>query len=74
MLSSELRPREWQVLGLLATGATNAEIATALSLAQGTVRNVVAHLTVKLGVADRTQAALLGARAGLGPLESETAA
>jgi DNA-binding NarL/FixJ family response regulator len=62
-----LRPREWEVLNLLAIGATNAEMAYALQLAEGTIRNVVATLTFKLGVADRTQAALLAARAGLGP-------
>jgi DNA-binding NarL/FixJ family response regulator len=61
-----LRPREWDVLHLLAIGATNAEIADRLSLAEGTVRNVVARLTVKLGVVDRTQAALLASHAGLG--------
>jgi len=62
-----LRPREWEVLNLLAIGATNAEMARVLQLAEGTIRNVVAALTFKLGVADRTQAALLAARAGLGP-------
>ena len=35
---ARLRPREWEVLNLLATGATNAEIATSLNLAEGTVR------------------------------------
>ena len=61
-----LRPREWEVLNLLATGATNADIARRLQVAEGTIRNVVARLTVKLGVADRTQAALLALQEGLG--------
>ena len=61
-----LRPREWEVLNLLATGATNADIARRLQVAEGTIRNVVAKLTVKLGVADRTQAALLALQEGLG--------
>ena len=63
---ASLRPREWEVLNLLATGATNADIARSLSLAEGTVRNVIASLTMKLQVVDRTQAALLAAREGLG--------
>jgi DNA-binding NarL/FixJ family response regulator len=68
---ARLRPREWEVLNLLATGATNAEMAERLQLAEGTIRNVVATLTCKLGVADRTQAALLAAREGLGRHEIE---
>lgn len=69
---ARLRPREWEVLNLLATGATNAEIATSLSLAEGTVRNMVANVTIKLRVADRTQAALLAVREGLGCHELDT--
>lgn len=59
-----LTTREHDVLRLLATGAINAEIARQLGLSEGTVRNLIARLTCKLGVADRTQAALLGYRAG----------
>jgi DNA-binding NarL/FixJ family response regulator len=69
---ARLRPREWEVLNLLATGATNAEIASSLNLAEGTVRNMVANMTIKLRVADRTQAALLAAREGLGCHELST--
>jgi DNA-binding NarL/FixJ family response regulator len=60
-----LTTREREVLQLLATGATNAQIAGALGLSEGTIRNTVARLTCKLGLADRTQAALLAYRAGL---------
>jgi DNA-binding NarL/FixJ family response regulator len=60
-----LTAREYEVLQLLSTGATNAQMARTLTLSEGTIRNVVAHVTYKLGVADRTQAALLGCRAGL---------
>src|SRR5689334_10136412 len=63
-----LSPREFGVLDLLATGATNAQMARVLGLSEGTVRNVIARLTVKLGVVDRTQAALVAFRAGLGQL------
>jgi DNA-binding NarL/FixJ family response regulator len=64
-----LRRREWEVLNLLATGATNADMAKRLQVAEGTIRNVVAKLTVKLGVADRTQVALLALQEGLGEPE-----
>jgi DNA-binding NarL/FixJ family response regulator len=60
-----LTARESDVFRLLATGATNADMARILELAEGTIRNVVARVTVKLRVADRTQAALLAYRAGL---------
>jgi DNA-binding NarL/FixJ family response regulator len=63
---ASLTDRESEVLHLLAGGATNANIARALGLAEGTVRNVVARITVKLGVADRTQAALLAFHAAWG--------
>jgi DNA-binding NarL/FixJ family response regulator len=61
-----LSAREFDVLRLLATGATNAQMARTLNLSEGTIRNAIARLTRKLGVADRTQAALLASRAGLG--------
>ena len=61
-----LTTREFEILQLLASGATNAQMARRLTLSEGTIRNVIARLTCKLGVADRTQAALLGCRAGLG--------
>jgi DNA-binding NarL/FixJ family response regulator len=64
-LFDTLTTREFDVMRLLSTGATNAQMANALDLSEGTVRNVVARVTCKLGVADRTQAALLGYRAGL---------
>jgi DNA-binding NarL/FixJ family response regulator len=60
-----LTTREFDILRLLSTGATNAQIANVLELSEGTVRNAVARVTCKLGVVDRTQAALLGYRAGL---------
>jgi DNA-binding NarL/FixJ family response regulator len=60
-----LTTREYDILQLLATGATNAQIARVLVLSEGTIRNALARVTVKLRVADRTQAALLAYRAGL---------
>ncbi|MEL6229156.1 MAG: response regulator transcription factor [Cyanobacteria bacterium J06627_3] len=57
----ELTPREKDVLRLIGTGANNREIAEALFLSEGTVKNHVTRLLGRLGVRDRTQAALLAA-------------
>jgi DNA-binding NarL/FixJ family response regulator len=62
---AELSPRERDVLALLARGLSNADIAATVHLSEGTVRNYVSTILSKLGVADRTQAAILGIRAGL---------
>ena len=57
--------RERDVLRLLAEGFANKEIARRLSLSEKTVKTHVSHILQKLGVADRTQAALLAVRRGL---------
>jgi DNA-binding NarL/FixJ family response regulator len=62
---AELSPRERDVLALLARGLSNADIAGRIHLSEGTVRNYVSTILGKLGVTDRTQAAILGIRAGL---------
>jgi DNA-binding NarL/FixJ family response regulator len=62
----QLSERERDVLRLLARGLSNAAIAQALHLSEGTVRNYVSTILVKLDVADRTQAAILAVRQGLG--------
>ena len=54
------------VLALLAEGLSNKLIARRLELAEGTVKGYVSQVLDKLGVADRTQAALLAHREGLG--------
>jgi DNA-binding NarL/FixJ family response regulator len=61
-----LSEREQAVLRLIARGHTNAEIAQRLHLAEGTVRNYVSTLLLKLNVADRTQAAIMAIRHGFG--------
>jgi NarL family two-component system response regulator LiaR len=57
--------REYDVLKLLAQGLSNADIAQQLYLTEGTVRNYTSELFRKLGVADRTQAAIAALRYGL---------
>ena len=57
--------RERDILTLLSQGLSNTEIAEKLFLAEGTVRNYTSVLLKKLGVGDRTQAAILAIRYGL---------
>lgn len=62
-----LTPREQEVLQLLVCGLTNKEIAAEMHYSVGTVKNVVQRVIEKLGVSDRTQAAVYAVRAGLNP-------
>jgi len=64
-VTAELSERELEILQLLAKGLTNAEIADRLYLTRGTVRNYVSAILAKLGVEDRTQAALIAVKHGL---------
>jgi DNA-binding CsgD family transcriptional regulator len=56
--SNSLSPRELEVLELLARGATNAQIAARFVIAEDTVKSHVKHILQKLGVGNRTEAAL----------------
>lgn len=60
-----LTERELEVLRLLAQGYSNPEIAQRMHLASGTVRNYVSTILQKLGVADRTEAAVVALQRGL---------
>jgi two-component system, NarL family, response regulator LiaR len=66
LITSKLTEREVEVLRLLARGLSNEDIAKKLFLSEGTVRNHISSIVDKLGVSDRTQAALIGVQHGLG--------
>lgn len=63
--AERLTPREHEVLELLAQGYANKRIARELAITEKTVKGHVGRLLAKLGVADRTQAALMAVREGL---------
>jgi DNA-binding NarL/FixJ family response regulator len=65
----QLTDREEDVLKLLASGLSNKDIATSLSLSEGTVKNHISAILAKLHANDRTQAVLTALKRGLVDLE-----
>ena len=59
-----LTPREQEVLGLVASGLSNSEIATALTLSEVTIKTHVGRLLTKLSLRDRTQAVVFAYETG----------
>lgn len=64
-IKNDLSDRELQVLKLIAEGATNAEIADSLIVSEGTVKNHVSNILGRLGVRDRTEAAIRAIESGV---------
>lgn len=67
--ASALSKREMDILGLMAKGMSNKEIASELNIVGGTVKLHVSNILSKLGVLDRTQAVLHAVKQGLVHLE-----
>ena len=65
----ELTPREREVLGLVATGLTNKEIAHALQLSPLTAKTHVSRVLMKLGARDRVQLVVIAYQAGIVPMQ-----
>jgi DNA-binding NarL/FixJ family response regulator len=59
---AQLSPQERNILGLIADGLTNRQIADQIHLAEKTVKNYVSNILTKLGMERRTQAAVYAAR------------
>ena len=64
-MAGDLTPRERDIMRLVARGMDNREIAGALFLAEGTVRNNISRLLEKLKLKDRTQLAVFAVKHNL---------
>jgi ATP/maltotriose-dependent transcriptional regulator MalT len=64
-LAESLTGRELEVMRILATGVTNAELAEQLGVSAGTAKWHIAHILAKLGARSRTQAVVRAQRLGL---------
>jgi DNA-binding NarL/FixJ family response regulator len=62
---SSLSPREIEILEMVSKGLTNKEIARVLQISQYTVRNHINHISAKLDVGDRTEAATVALQQGI---------
>ncbi len=69
-LEDALTPRETEVLELLTTGQTNQQIAQTLTISKGTAKVHVERIIRKLGVSDRTQAAVRALELGFTSLDT----
>jgi two-component system NarL family response regulator len=67
-LAPDLTEREFEVLGLVAQGLSNREIASQLVISEKTVKTHISSLLSKLGQEDRTRQAIFAIKRGLVPL------
>ena len=73
--TEELQDNEWRIIREVGAGLSNKEIAAALCLSEGTVRNYLSSILSKLELRDRTQLAIWAVQAGVAgrPFRSEAA-
>ena len=69
--AEKLTPQEQRILGLIAEGLTNRQIADQMYLSEKTVKNYVSNLLAKLGMSRRTEAAVYAIRQGVGSSEGQ---
>jgi DNA-binding NarL/FixJ family response regulator len=62
---TSLTARQTAILGLLAKGRSNRDIASTLFISEATVKHDLQHIYIRLGVSDRTEAAVLAVRRGI---------
>lgn len=65
MALDELTPRETQVLRLIASGLSNAEISDTLVISEDTTKSHIRHILAKLNLRDRVQAVVIAYETGL---------
>jgi DNA-binding NarL/FixJ family response regulator len=65
LITGKLTEREVEVLRLIAKGLSNTDISERLYLSEGTIRNHVSSILSKMGVSDRTQAAVIAIQHGI---------
>jgi len=65
LVSDELTPRQREIMGLIAEGLTNAQIADRLGVSERTVKNHLTDIRRKLGLRNRVQIAVWAVRHGL---------
>lgn len=70
MLDDALSARETEVLNLVATGCSNKQIGSALSISEETVKAHMKNILAKLGVRDRTHAVIVALRRGILSLDT----
>ena len=62
--AQDISKSEWQIIRTVGSGMSNKEIAQELCLSEGTIRNSISNILLKLGLRDRTQLAIWAVQTG----------